>query len=152
VAVHTFHSLGLSILRENPGAAGLDSGFSLAGEAERVSGLATLLDVPESKARSLLRRISRTKRGGGEALDEKLATAIAAYSTLMVTRNWVDFDDLVRLAVQALESDGDFAARVRGRVRALGVDEFQDLDAMQYRLMRLVAPESSEVCAIGDPD
>ncbi len=152
VPVHTFHSLGLSILRENPRAAHLDPGFAIAGEAERVAGLTTTLGVTEGKAAKLLRRISKVKRGASEAVDEKLATAIAAYATLMATRNWVDFDDLVLLAAEALERDTEFAARVRGKFRALCVDEFQDLDEAQYRLMRLVAPEIANLCVIGDPD
>ena len=41
---------------------------------------------------------------------------------------------------------------MRGKFRALCVDEFQDLDEAQYRLMRLVAPESADLCVIGDPD
>ncbi len=150
IPVHTFHSLGLSILREKPRAARLDPGFVIAGDTERTKELAELLDVTESKAATLLRRISKVKRGGSQALDEKLATAIAAYSTLMTTRNWVDFDDLVLLAAEALQRDAEIAARLRRRVRALCVDEFQDLDEAQYRLLRLVAPK--DICVIGDPD
>ncbi len=152
VPVHTFHSLGLSILRENPHAAHLDTGFAIAGEAERTKGLAETLGIAESKAGALLRRISKVKRSAPQAIDEKLATAIAAYATLMATRNWVDFDDLVLLAAEALQHDAELAARVRGRFRVLCVDEFQDLDEAQYRLMRLVAPDGAGLCVIGDPD
>ncbi len=150
VPVHTFHSLGLSILRESPHAAHLGLGFAVAGEAERVKGLAETLNVTQSKAAQLLRRISKVKRGASAAIDEKLATAIAAYAVLMTTRNWVDFDDLVLLAVEALERDAAFAARVRGKFRATCVDEFQDLDEAQYRLLCLIAP--ADLCVIGDPD
>ncbi len=82
VPVHTFHSLGLTILRESPEAARLQPGFGIAGEAERIAALAEALDVSERKAATLLRNISKTKRGGAQPIDDKLATAIAAYSTL----------------------------------------------------------------------
>ena len=62
VAVHTFHSLGLAILREHAAAAGLAPGFRIAAEAERVALLAEALDVSEHKAERLLRAISKAKR------------------------------------------------------------------------------------------
>src|SRR5262249_30275933 len=57
IGVHTFHSLGLAILREHPDAAGLHRGFRIAGEAEQIAVLAEALSLTESKAASLLRKI-----------------------------------------------------------------------------------------------
>jgi DNA helicase-2/ATP-dependent DNA helicase PcrA len=150
--VHTFHSLGLSVLRDDPEAAGLSPGFRIAGEAERVAALAQALDVSEQKAASLLRRMSTTKRSGTSPVDEPLAKAIAAYSVVLTTRNWVDFDDLVTLAADALDRDEALGARIRERFRFVSVDEFQDVDEAQYRLLRLIAPPGANLCVIGDPD
>jgi DNA helicase-2/ATP-dependent DNA helicase PcrA len=133
VPVHTFHSLGLLTLREDPEVANLSPGFRIAGEAERVAALAQALDVSEKKAASLLRRISKTKRSGSGEVDEALAKAIAAYSVVLTTRNWADFDDLVTLAADALERDAALAARIRARFPFVSVDEFQDVDEAQYR-------------------
>ena len=57
--IHTFHSLGLSILREHPAAAGLHRDFHIAGETERARALAEALELTESKAETLLRAISK---------------------------------------------------------------------------------------------
>ena len=54
------------------------------------------------------------------------------------SRNWVDFDDLVGLAAQLLATDPALAARYRERFRSVSVDEFQDIDEQQYRLLRLL--------------
>src|SRR5207249_1822179 len=62
IAIHTFHSLALAILREHAGAAGLDRGFRVAGEAERAALLAQTLDLTANSAERLLRAISRAKR------------------------------------------------------------------------------------------
>src|SRR5262249_31759206 len=62
IPIHTFHSLGLSILEAHPNAAGLQRGFRIADDDERAAMLVAALEVPDRKARSLLATISRTKR------------------------------------------------------------------------------------------
>src|SRR5262249_30545324 len=96
VAIHTFHSLGLAILREHGAAVGLHRGFRIASEGERAAMLTEALGVPASKAETELRTISKAKRSG-QSVGE---TAI--YERAMATRNWIDFDDLVGRAVEAL--------------------------------------------------
>jgi uncharacterized protein (TIGR00375 family) len=151
IAVHTFHSLGLAILRENPGAVGLHRGFHIAGEAERLALLAQTLDVPERKAERLLRAISKAKRAQ-TAPSAEIAAAMAAYRGALAMRDAVDFDDLVRLAVEALAREPKLAARYRDRFRFVSIDEFQDVDEQQYRLMSLLAPPTANLCVIGDPN
>jgi ATP-dependent DNA helicase UvrD/PcrA len=150
VAIHTFHSLGLSILREHASAAGLHRGFRVASEAERAALLAETLDVSTSKAERLLRAISKGKRAHGRPDDG--AGEAAAYSRTLATRNWIDFDDLVALPARALSQDSALAALYRSRWPWISVDEFQDVDAQQYRLLELLAPPAANLCVIGDPN
>jgi len=77
-AVHTFHSLGLAILREHAAAAGLARGFRVASEAERVALLAETLGLTEPKAERLIRAISKEKRTQSWAGTEA-GEAMAAY-------------------------------------------------------------------------
>ena len=151
VAIHTFHSLGLALLREQPGAAGLHRGFRVAGEAERAALLAATLDLSAPRAERLLRAISKAKRTGGSAGGEA-TEATAAYARALARRNWIDFDDLIALAVAALTADAALVARYRDRFRWISVDEFQDVDEQQYRLLTLLAPPDGNLCVIGDPD
>jgi len=150
VAVHTFHSLGLAILREHANAAGLQRGFRVADDAERTAMLATALSVPERKARGLLQAISSAKRAQRPAAAEA-EEAARAYRQAMALRNWIDFDDLVGLSLQLLSAEPGIAAHYRDRFRWISVDEFQDLDAQQYALLRTLAPAGGNLCAIGDP-
>jgi uncharacterized protein (TIGR00375 family) len=62
------------------------------------------------------------------------------------------FDDLIRLPVELLESDQEVAAIYRTRYQWISVDEYQDVDEWQYRLLRQLAPPDGNLCAIGDPD
>jgi DNA helicase II / ATP-dependent DNA helicase PcrA len=151
IAIHTFHSLGLSILRAHPDAAGLHRGFQVAGEDERIAMLADAMAVSESKAGTLLRAISKAKRVQGP-MSVEVAGGVAAYAQALGARNWIDFDDLIGLALRALTEPPDLAAHYRDRFRFISVDEFQDIDEQQYRLIALLAPPGANLCVIGDPD
>jgi superfamily I DNA/RNA helicase len=153
IAIHTFHSFALSILRESAGAAaaGLHRGFRIAGERERIALLAETLHITNAKAERLLRGISKAKRESNRAKND-LVDELSAYQQAMAVRNWVDFDDLIALAVRALSNDPSLAAHYRDRFTSTSVDEFQDLDPAQYELLRRIASADANICVIGDPD
>ena len=163
-----FHALGFGILREHGQRIGLPDSFRIASEAERRALLCSGLKLTEHKAGQLLKRISETKRVGLAVLSEPgiaeggaLRTArptgedllvVAAYDRSMRERGWVDFDDLIGLPLQLLEDHAEVLTHYRDRFRHVSVDEFQDLDARQYQLIRLLVPTGGNVCVIGDPD
>ncbi len=151
IPIHTFHSLGLALLREYPGAAGLDRGFRVAGAEERAAALAAALDLPRPRADNLIRAISRAERMEASPGDE-VAAARAAYRNMLAVNNWVDFDDLVGLSERLLADNAEMAALYRDRFRLISVDEFQDVDRRQYRLVTALAPPpGGNLCVIGDP-
>src|SRR5262249_36284797 len=80
------------------------------------------------------------------------AEAFAACRRIAKERNWIDFDDLIALSVELLQSNLEVAARWRGRFRQICVDEFQDVDEQQYTLVRLLADGQTSLCVIGDPN
>lgn len=148
IPIHTFHSLGLAILREHANAVGLHRGFRVASEAERAAALAEALKLSERKAGILLRAISRAKRSASA----EAAEVLPAYQHALAMRNWIDFDDIIALTVNALAADPGLAAHYRNRFRWISVDEFQDVDELQYRLLTLLAPPGANLCVIGDPN
>ena len=152
VPLHTFHSLGLSILREHHNAAGLQRGFRVASDAERIQLLKDALDVSEKKARGRLSAISHAKRTRASPAGEGPAEAFEAYERAMEARNLCDFDDLVIRAADALESTPALRAQYRQRHRWVSIDEYQDVDEQQVRLMKQLVPPHGNLCAIGDPD
>src|SRR5262249_20194712 len=148
VPIHTFHSLGLAILREHASAAGLHRGFRVAGEAERAALLAETLDLGAHKAERLLRAISKEKRtqswagagGGGSPARQPRPPAAA---------NWTALDVLRALSVPPLPAAPGLPAPYPRRWRWISVDEFQDVDEQQYRLLTLLAPPEGNLCVIG---
>jgi superfamily I DNA/RNA helicase len=151
VAIHTFHSLGLAMLREHTNAAGLERGFRIADEAERIAALAAALSVPPPRAERLIRAIAKGERTGLTPGSE-VAEARDAYRTMLAANNWVDFDDLVYLAERLIADKAEVARLYRDRFRFVSIDEFQDVDQRQYRLVsRLALPPGGNICVIGDP-
>jgi len=146
VPVHTFHGLAHAILREHAEAAGLPAGFRVATGEERVVALAEALDTTEPRAARRLRALER----GGDDPDrrrdrDRLARRLAA-------RGLVDFEGLLEWTLALLDSRDDLLADYRERFRYVSIDEYQDLEERQYRLVRLLVPPDGNLCAIGDPD
>ena len=152
VPLYTFHSFGFALLREHWNAAGLQRGFRIASEAERTRLLRDALDVSEHKARAHLAAISRGRRAAAPPEGGGTSEAGEAYRREMELRNWIDFDDLVIRAANTLESDPSIRSEYRRRHPFVSIDEYQDVDAEQVRLVRQLAPPDGNVCAIGDPD
>jgi len=74
------------------------------------------------------------------------------YQRELRNRAWLDFDDLIVQPLELLRNNPDLVARCRDRYRWISIDEYQDIDAAQYALVRLLAPADGNLCAIGDPD
>lgn len=151
VAVHSFHSLGLAILRAHADRAGLGEDFRIATETERKAALAEASGVSDARAARLLKAVSVLKRTGAKGTGED-AEAQALLERIGHANGWVDFDDLVVLSADLLEKHVDIAAAWRARFSYIAADEFQDVDEQQYRLLRLLAGDSGNLCVIGDPD
>jgi len=150
VVVQTFHGLGLSLLRDHPVEAGLPPGFRLADEQERAEALAAALGKTTTRAQRLLNAISRARRTG--EVPDDLAGPQEVYLRLLRENGWVDFDDLVVLAVRLLADHPDLAEAFRARHPHLSIDEYQDVDERQVQLVKLVTATGGSLCAIGDPN
>ncbi len=81
-----------------------------------------------------------------------VARIYAEYEEVKSARNLVDFDDLLDLCRHALSTDKRFAAAQRWRFRHLYVDEFQDVNPLQFDLLAGWLDGSGDLCAVGDPD
>jgi DNA helicase II / ATP-dependent DNA helicase PcrA len=156
--VTTFHGLGLRILREQHAAVGLGPGFRVADEVERLELLTELLGSSEREARRLLPELARRKRARAarwpdlDAAASEVAGPLARYEAAMRKADLVDLDDLLALPVMLLAGDPTLAARYRERFGFVAVDEYQDVDELQYRLLRLLTTPEANLCVIGDPD
>jgi len=149
ITVTTFHGLGARILREHHARVGLSERFRVADEGDR---LAVLQEVTGSatEARRLLPQLSKARRLG--AVPDELAELATGYTKTLRAWDFVDFDDLLALPVALLAEHPALAAGYRERWTQVSVDEYQDVDETQYRLLRLLVPADGNLMAIGDPD
>lgn len=139
LTVTTFHGLGLMILRDHYERTGLTGGFQIADDAARLE-IAAELAGSQRDGRRLL-----ADAAADPAQRELLTAALLA-------RDLVDLDGLVELPAALLGADPALAGRLRDRWPLISVDEYQDIDAAQYDLLRLLAGDGRGLTAIGDPD
>ncbi|MDQ3880606.1 MAG: UvrD-helicase domain-containing protein, partial [Chloroflexota bacterium] len=85
-------------------------------------------------------------------LSETSAAVVATYEALLARQGALDFDDLIARAVEILERDAGVRARWQARFAHVMVDEFQDVDAAQLRLIRLLADPERNLFVVGDDD
>src|SRR5215470_4455207 len=139
LTITTFHGLGLMILREHATRAGLTPDFGVADEQARL-GVAAEVAGSQRAARQLLAAAAADPERRAE-----LRRALA-------DRDLVGFDGLVELPTALLDSEPALAEALRERWRLISVDEYQDIDASQYALLRLLSGDGTGLTVIGDPD
>ncbi|MCB9799343.1 MAG: UvrD-helicase domain-containing protein [Candidatus Omnitrophica bacterium] len=151
IPILTFHALGYEIIRENRLLLGLPRSFRVTSDEERQSFLAKALQISTSKAQKLCRAVSKTKRGSSEK-DPEVQKALSVFETQKDREGWLDYDDLMLLPCRLLEENAGIQAGYQKRYSWISADEYQDIDALQYRLIRLLTGPKENLCVIGDPD
>src|SRR6059036_887502 len=144
------HALCLALLREHAEAAGLRKGFGVADEQYQKVILGRL-HVPLEQRGSLLNRFSR-HRVQDYRLTHDDARLYREYTAWLAHRNMLDFDDLVAKAEELLRTRGDVADAIAARWDYLLVDEFQDVNAVQYDLLKKLAGPHGNFFAVGDDE
>ena len=148
----TIHALCLALLREHAEAAGLRKGFGVADEPYQKVILGRL-HVPLEQRGSLLNRFSRHRVQKQDfELTADDARLYREYAAWLEHHNMLDFDDLVSKAEELLRTRGDLADAIAARWDYLLVDEFQDVNAVQYDLLKRLAAPHGNFFAVGDDE
>ncbi|PIE19539.1 MAG: hypothetical protein CSA65_02095 [Proteobacteria bacterium] len=167
ITLSTFHSLGLMMLRQQGG--GRSGRFSIFDTGDQLGVLRDLLRRTRHERAydlgSLLSRISAWKNDflrddqlgdSQDPYDQAAAILYPAYREQLAAYAAVDFDDLVCEPARRLSEDPAFRERWQGRYRYLLVDEYQDTNGAQLRLLRGLAGASEDgppnICVVGDDD
>jgi ATP-dependent DNA helicase UvrD/PcrA len=163
----TFHAACGRILRREAQRLGYRSNFTIYDSADQVRLVKQCLEELERDPKRFTPRgihsvISREKNNlvGPDAFRERVASfydqtvadAYELYQRKLFGSNAVDFDDLLYLTVDVLERFPEAQERWRKAFRYILVDEYQDTNHAQYRLLQLLASEHRNLCAVGDPD
>ena len=163
LTISTFHSLGVRILREEAKHLGYKPRFSIF-DATDCYGIVADLSGSTDKAtiRRLQSLISNWKnalltpdaalKAASNETERLAALAFASYSATLKAYQAVDFDDLISLPVELFDKHPDVLDKWQNRLRYLLIDEYQDTNACQYRLLRQLAGPRAAFTAVGDDD
>ena len=163
LTVCTFHSLGVQILRQEAEHVGLKPQFSIMDSDDCFSMIQEQVGTTD---KGMIRKIQNTIslwKNARVMPDEAAAIATDAdqHQAAIVYRNYlatlhayqaVDFDDLIRLPAELFERNEMVRERWQNRLRYLLIDEYQDTNACQYALVKLIAGKRAAFTAVGDDD
>ncbi len=164
--VGTFHATCAKLLRRFGEAIGLQKNFVIYDSQDQravVNRVLRELDLDDKRypPRAVLHRILSEKQEGRGAedmsldsyMDDAIQKIFRRYDAQLASAGAVDFEDLIGKTVLLLEDDKSEAASViRRRFEYVLVDEFQDTNAMQYRLLRALVAGHKNLCVVGDDD
>jgi ATP-dependent DNA helicase Rep len=164
LVVSTFHTLGMRMLRREAAGLGYKSNFSIFDAQDSLHLIDELLRKGASAfpAEALRNQISNwknelvlpvqaVKRAASE-FEQAAALLYAEYQRHLKAYNALDFDDLILQPVLALQDNESVREHWQNRVRHLLVDEYQDTNTAQYRLVQLLVGNTTPFTAVGDDD
>ena len=170
VWIHTFHSFGVRVLRQNAEKVGLTRDFAIYDETEQKRVVTLLLEQvgvkdPKKEAGQIVSMISRAKDDGitpemlftsatQSGLDYKIRAAdiYKKYEQKLKEAGALDFGDLLLRTLQLLKEHEDVCDYYQQFFKYILVDEYQDTNHTQYLITRLLAEKHRKLCVVGDPD
>ncbi len=164
--VGTFHATSARLLRRHHDAAGLGKNFVIYDDSDQRAVMNRVLkelelDDKRYPAKQMLARIHREKQEGrGPAeftpeswIDEAVGKCFEGYQRHLAAMNAVDFEDLLLALLRIVEDTKSLVGEeLRNKFRHVLVDEFQDVNVVQYRLVRALAGATQNLCVVGDDD
>lgn len=163
LTVCTFHALGVRIIRQEARHCGLKPQFSILDSADAVQ---IVSDIAKDSDKAIAKQIQWQISGWKNAMispevaatlaDNEIAAAAATayveYERTLRAYQAVDFDDLIALPVRLFEEHEEVRERWQNRLRYLLIDEYQDTNRAQYRLLQQLSGERGAFTAVGDDD
>ncbi len=160
--IRTFHSFGSWFLRLYAEEAGLDSNFTVYDDDDAVTLLSKAIpSLTRPEASHFAHKIALAKDYCLEPDSEELAqidsaenfpAIYQAYEDRLRRTGNIDFGDLIMLPVKLMQSNANIRAHMHRRFKVVMVDEFQDANVAQFKLLEQLVGENTYVCVVGDDD
>ncbi|WP_287141769.1 UvrD-helicase domain-containing protein, partial [Clostridium sp.] len=166
--VSTFHSSCVRILRRFIDRLGYDTNFTIYDGDDQKTLMKQVLkkmqaDPKQFKERAVLSRISAAKndritadefeqQAGADFREKKIAQIYREYQKELKKNNALDFDDLLVKTVELFEANADVLEYYQDKFRYIMVDEYQDTNLVQFKLVDLLAKKYRNICVVGDDD
>lgn len=165
--VGTFHSLCARLLRTYAPLVGIDRGFTIYDQSDRLRAVKQAMErldldgtavTPErvdaaiSRAKNDLVSPEILAKRAGDLVDTVVAKVYRVYQERLRESSAVDFDDLLGHIVTILKTNPAVRSELDSRFRYVLVDEYQDTNLAQYAIVRALSVDTSNLCVTGDPD
>lgn len=166
--VGTFHSMMLRILRRHAECLGFTESFTILDTDDQQTLLRRLMKEANIDEKAIsVRQAQNTISGWKSKLEDpdtalakcgqdffrkRIAELYASYQRALKEQNSMDFDDILMQAVKLLEQEPDILQGYQNRFRHILVDEYQDTNHAQYRLVHMLAKGHGNLCVVGDDD
>lgn len=165
--ISTFHSMCVRILRRDISHLGYDTSFSILDPLDQQSVIKDILknrnlDVKQHNPRSILSVISAYKNQlikpdqaiaeAGGFMDDLYSQIYKDYQEVLYRNSSLDFDDLIMLTIELFDKEERVLNYYQSRFQYIHVDEYQDTNHAQYRLVQMLADKYRNICVVGDSD
>lgn len=167
IQISTFHSLGLLIIKENYDKLGFDRHFTILDSDDSLTIIKKILkdmnlDIKMYNPRAIKNKISGAKnelmdsnyysRFANNEYEEIVLEVFKRYEKKVKTNNSLDFDDLLLLPIKLFKENPDILKHYQERFKYILVDEYQDTNSAQYKIIKLLANKYKNICVVGDID
>ncbi len=165
--VTTFHSFCAKLLRIECDRLGYERAFSIYDDSDQMKVISDILknmgmserNMPKREMKERISSAKNKSLDAGKYLEENYSDdggltlkVYSAYRKRLMTANAMDFDDLIVNVIALFETCPDILEKYRYKFRYVLVDEYQDTNMPQYRLVELICREHGNLCVVGDDD
>lgn len=165
--VNTFHSTCVKILRKEIEVLGYSTQFVIYDDADQITAIKRCLNVLNWDANQLHPRVIQSQlnkaknqgltvqqfqKKGSSLFDDKISKVFELYQKLLKKADALDFGDLLSLTVQIFKECPSIVKKYQEKFRYCMVDEYQDTNHIQYRLIKFLCEHHQNICVVGDED
>lgn len=167
IQISTFHSFGLTIVRENAEKLDLKSNFTILDSEDSLTIIKKIMkdlniNVESVKPKYVKNQISGAKnelmspleyeRFAMTEQEKNVVEIYKVYQKRLLISNSVDFDDLLMMPIMLFRKNPDILERYQERFKYILIDEYQDTNEAQYTLVKMISSKYKNVCVVGDND
>ena len=167
--IMTFHSMCLRILRYHSDRIGYKPGFVVYDDSDKKTALRSVIKsnnlddkiysvaylskiISSCKEKSMTPEEYLKENDGYDVRSKKVYLAFKSYNELLRKNNAMDFDDLLLNCVKLLENEDDVLSYYQNRFKYIMVDEYQDTNYLQYKIIQYLSQAYRNLCVVGDDD